>query len=576
MLTLDNFETAISPQILLRGKEYFKNQAVESLEENPPGTWTASVEGTEVYDVVIILSGKIITDQSCDCPYDGGVVCKHVVAVLYALHEQAVKPKKPSKKPGKLTFEDLLLKTNLEELRNFIRHHKQENRDFGEKFVLFFAEKDPGMDIGRKYEGMVRQIARSNSSRGFMTYRQTFSFSKEIRSVQHAAETALSQKNYRDAMSIGKVICNEAMQLIQACDDSAGNIGGVLSSGIRIFEGIAEAATAAPELLGQLLDHLEKTLVDKDWFNYGDFGYELLQVAEKTAMRTEPERYPRLLDALTKVHVGPYSDYKQEYFQKEKIRFYEKTGRLEEAAKLISANMEIVEVRRAEVQKNIDQKDFARAKQLIAEGIRIAEDKKHPGTVGQWEEVLLDIARAEKDVTAERYFTKKFAFDRGLNAGQYQAWKATFSPEEWGQVIEAHIKSVIVEEKATPRRGVWDTLEYALYKRLAPIFIQEEQWERLLKVVPKHPSEKILDEIHPYLSKRYPAEMLAFYLKVLEKLGDNASNRREYEHLAALMKKVKKDIEGSHPAIDGLAADLIQKYQRRPAMLEEIRKVVGR
>ncbi len=214
MLTLDNFESAITAQIIQRGQDYFENQAVESLEENPSGTWAATVEGTEDYEVEVILSGKNVADYSCDCPYDGGSVCKHVVAVLYALREQVAKPKKKSPKTGKLSFEDLLLKTDLEELRNFIQHHKQENRDFGEKFMLFFAEKDPKMDVRVKYEGIVRQIIRSNSSRGFMAYRQTYSFSKEIRTVQHAAETALSKKNYRDAMSIGKVICKEAMQLI--------------------------------------------------------------------------------------------------------------------------------------------------------------------------------------------------------------------------------------------------------------------------------------------------------------------------------------------------------------------------
>ncbi len=70
--------------------------------------------------------------------------------------------------------------------------------------------------------------------------------------------------------------------------------------------------------------------------------------------------------------------------------------------------------------------------------------------------------------------------------------------------------------------------------------------------------------------------MLALYLLVLEDLGDKASNRNEYQRLAELMQKVKRDIEGSHTAVDGLAAGLVQKYPRRPAMAEEMRKVVGR
>jgi len=578
MFALDKFESVINAQVLQRGYSYFKNKAVEFLEENAQGTWTATVNGTEDYTVELTLSGKNITNQSCNCPYDGGPVCKHVVAVLYALREQAAKPpQKASKKQGKLAFEDILLNTDIEELRNFIRHQKQENRDFGEKFMLFFAEKDPGMDVEGKYESMVRQIVRHNSSRGFMDYRQTFSFSKEIRPVQHAAETALSKKNFLDAFLIGKVMCAEVMQLIQACDDSAANIGDVLSSGIQIFDSIAEAPTVGRELLSQLLDHLEKTLTDKVWFEYGDFGYALLQVAEKTAIKTEPERYLNLLDAMAKIHVGAYSDYKQEDFIIRKIRFYEIIGRPEEANKLIDANLDIVAVRRKEAQKAIATKDLARAKQLIEEGIRVAEGKNHLGTVNSWEEMLLDLARAAKDVTSERYFTKKFAFNQGgIDTKHYQAWKATFSTDEWPLVIEQHIQSVIAEEKTKPRKGIWDSPEHSLFLRLAPVFIQEAQWGRLLKVIPQNPAETHLAKVHPYLSKQYPAEMLAFYLKTLEILGENASSRRDYQHLADLMNMVKKDIEGSQPAIDGYAANLIQKYPRRPAMLEEMRKVVGR
>jgi hypothetical protein len=42
------------------------------------------------------------------------------------------------------------------------------------------------------------------------------------------------------------------------------------------------------------------------------------------------------------------------------------------------------------------------------------------------------------------------------------------------------------------------------------------------------------------------------------------------------MKKVKMDMKGSHSAINGLATNLIQKYPRRPAMIEEMRKVIRR
>lgn len=575
MLTLDNFEAAISAKIVQRGFDYFKSQAVGDLDEDTPGMWSAVVFGSEDYEVEVELSGRNVADVFCDCPYDGGPHCKHIVAVLYALREQLAVGKKRAVKSSKMTFEDLLLQISLEELRDFIRHQKKDNRDFGEKFMLFFAEKDPAIDVLGKYEGLVRSIIRNNSSKGFMEYRESFAFSKEMRPVLSAADTAIVQKKYSDALAIGRVICREVLQLVQNSDDSAGNVGSVLSSGIQILEQIAEAALVGPELLRQLLDHLEKTLPEKSWFDYGDYGYELLAVAEKTALRTEPESYLNLLDTLAKIHVGKYSDYTQEHFKKAKIQFLERIGRSDEAEKLLTANLDIVEVRQGVVQKALEKRDFAKAKQLIAEGIQIAKGKQHPGTVNRWEEMLLDIARLEKDVATERRLTQKFAFDRGVNTQYYQAWKATFSPSEWAEAIEAYIQSVFSEEKTKPR-GIWGNSEQALFFRLSPIFIQEGQWERLLQLIPKAPSESTLATAHPHLAHRYPQEMLAFYSKMLYDLSEKASSRSEYQRLAGLMKKVKQDIEGSSAAMDVLAADLIQKYPRRPAMAEEMRKVAGR
>jgi hypothetical protein len=575
MLTLNNFEKNIQAVILQRGRQYFEDDTVQDLEEEKQGIWTASVSGSADYAVGVVLSGQNIESFACDCPYDGGPVCKHVVAVLYAL-KGTKPPKKKAAKTKQMGFEDLLLKIDLEELRDFVRDYKKESRDFGDKFMLFFADKDPQMDIAAKYEGLVRQIVRRHSSRGFMDYRQTFAFSSEIRLVLNAADKAINQNNYLAAFSIAQVLCQEIMKLLESSDDSAGNIGGVLSSSISIFEKLAIVPTISPELLEVLFDFLDKELLNRIWFNYGDFGYELLGISEIIAVRIAPDRFLQLIDTLIKTHTGSYDDYEQNTFKKLKISFLNRLGRAQEAEALIVENMEIVEVRRDVVNKAIETQDFTRAKQLVAEGISIAEVKKHPGTVHQWEEIQLNIAYLEKDLTTVRRLTKKFAFHQGLNQKYYKAWKDAYPPSEWPDVIERHVQSIIQNETTRPRQHSWDILANSLYQRLYNIYILECQWERLLKLVPKSPDEGILDTIHPHLAKRFPKEMLALYLPLLEKMGENASSRPAYQELAELMKKVRQDIEGSHAAIDEMAQRLIQKYPRRPAMIEELGKVLKR
>jgi len=486
-------------------------------------------------------------------------------------------PKVKSNKPKKLTFEELLLKIDLEELRSFVRDQHQGNRDFGNKFLLFFAEKDPSIDIAAKYEGMLHQLVRQHSSRGFMDYRSTFAFSKEVQPILDIASKALGQQNFRDGLVIVQASCKIGLDVIQNCDDSAGNVSGILFQGIEVLGHIAQSKTVSPELLEQLYAYLDKSLRVKTWFGYGDFGYEMLKVAESIALRIEPASFLGLLDHLMKTHVDKYDEYTQARLKIIKIRILESLGRTKEAEIMVAEHMDVVEIRQGVVQMALEQKDFQKAKRLIAEGVQIAEAKKNPGTVQQWEEKLLEIAQLEGDLILLRHFAKKFAFDRGhVTAKYYQLWKASFPASEWPITIEQYIQSVIFNEKADKNRSSWLPLDQVLFRRLSPILILEEQWERLLKLLPKTPDEHLLASIHPYLAKRYPREMLGFYLPILKVSGDKSSNRGEYQELAKLMKKVKQDIEGSHVAIDELAGQLIQTYVRRPAMLEELGKVLGK
>jgi hypothetical protein len=572
MFPLDNFEPHIDAKILARGIAYHQDQAVDNLEETSPGKWAAVVSGSANYEVDVQVKDKAVINWQCDCPYDGPI-CKHVVAVLFTLREEMpADTKKKKRKNRKMGFEDILLKLDIEELRAFIRHQKKQEREFGEQFMLFFADKNPNMDVEKTYRNMIRQLVKKHSSRGYMDYKSTFDFSKAMFPILQTADHALSRNNFREALAIGQVISLEAMNLITMADDSAGNIGSTIADGIEIMTRAVDTTEVASETLEQLFAWLQRQLKDPVWFDYGDFGYDLLEIAAAIAPRVDADEFLHLLNKIQAAQ--PDDSYTLKIIKQQRIRFLQAIGRKQEAEQLIAANMDIVEIRLNVVNEAIAQKDFLRAKQLIAEGITLAEEKGHPGTVKRWEEVLLQIAQEENDMDTFRFFTRRFAFDRIFNEEYYQQWKDSFSPEEWPDVIEQHIQTVIAEEKSKPRKFVWDTLERALFSRLSPIYIAEQQWERLVQLIPDNPGGGTLSILHPHLAKRYPAEMLAYYLVELDHMASEASNRKAYQRLAGLMKKIKQDIKGSHSTIDELALSLIKRYPRRPAMREELGKVL--
>src|SRR3954447_14981730 len=158
MLTLNNFETQIASVIVQRGRSYYSNGRVISIEETGDNTWTAEVEGTDLYTVEVTLKNKTITDYFCDCPYDGAT-CKHVVAVLLTLRDEVGDIKKKGERDKKKkVFENILQSISLKESQDFIRTYALKHKDFKSAFELFFADKDPGTNIEQKYTDLTDKI----------------------------------------------------------------------------------------------------------------------------------------------------------------------------------------------------------------------------------------------------------------------------------------------------------------------------------------------------------------------------------------------------------------------------------
>lgn len=77
----------MEPQILQRGRDYYDSDLVENLQKSG-SVFTAKVHGSEYrpYHVEITFNEDGDVEKwACDCPYDWGPVCKHIVAALLAI-----------------------------------------------------------------------------------------------------------------------------------------------------------------------------------------------------------------------------------------------------------------------------------------------------------------------------------------------------------------------------------------------------------------------------------------------------------------------------------------------------------
>lgn len=380
MFSLKNFETETGADILKRGQQYYNQGAVMNLEQTDSHTWEADVKGSEVYSVEIKLkNNNSISAYKCDCPYDGDL-CKHVVAVLFALRDE-ISQTGTNKKPAsaKASFESLLQKITLQELQEFIRKYAPGDKGFKTEFELYFSDKDDTIDIEKKYAGLINKTINKHSDHGYVDYYAASRLAKDLDSFYAKANEFIKQNDFNNALALGKPLLKASMEAITTSDDSNGHLGSLISHVINLFALMAGSDKAAFALKDQIFLFLKTELNDKMYLGYGDFGYEIFNVFQNLATQLNRENdFLSFIDVQLSHPANKYNDYCHNFFQTQKIEFLQATGKIAEAEKLIVQNLDIVEIRKGEIDKAIDKKDYKLAKQLIEEGIKVAQKRTTP------------------------------------------------------------------------------------------------------------------------------------------------------------------------------------------------------
>jgi superfamily II DNA or RNA helicase len=100
-------EDQFSPQVCVRGQEYFEESRVRLL-VSPPDRVVALVSGSRRYSVVLSARGRTLK-SSCDCPYFSGEgECKHVWATILAADESGLLQALPRAGPIEVETEEFL------------------------------------------------------------------------------------------------------------------------------------------------------------------------------------------------------------------------------------------------------------------------------------------------------------------------------------------------------------------------------------------------------------------------------------------------------------------------------------
>ena len=566
-MNLNNFDDKIDSTILSRGYDYFLDNAVTHLQDMKFGTWASLVEGNQDYSVVIKLDKDEIIEWDCNCPYDHGPVCKHVVATLYALGDgeeifpKAKKKKKPKKRAtNKNKVDEIFTKVDKQELQDFILQQFPVYRGIKNSFIAYFAEY-LDEDINKKYQTIVKNIYISaKGSYGFIDYRSTYKLERPIIELINKAYDLSSRSKVTEALAISKSIIENIPKFIHNMDDSDGSAGGLFSDAFDLFSGIC--VKAHPELKDELFSYCLKELPKE---KYSDFCFEsnfLSVLPLLITTKKQENQYLKILDKQIDKAKLDENDYSLTQFLVEKINYYLNSKQEELAQDLIQKYIDYSEIRKIKVKQAILAKDYSLVKELCEEGIEIANKKRHPGTTNYWHEKLLETAKLEKNNTGIRKWTEVLFNNSYHNMDYYQQLKATYTNKEWVEKCEFILDDIKEKNK-------FGGLSAA--QEIADIFVTEKYYDRLLKLMQLNADKiELIDGYSKHLIKLYPDELIKLYAQSIKKYAEQ-TGRSFYNQVVKYMKTLTS-ISNSENTIKELITFFKQTYKNRRAMMEVLNK----
>lgn len=558
-IPLNEFEQIIDETILKRGLSYFKNGLVADFVELSNGEYEASVSGSEEYTVRLEVNNNEIVEHNCDCPYDFGPVCKHVVASIFYLKQDELNlneqnsplVKKKKRKSITQQLDELLDKVSHKDLTKFIQEHSKMDKQFRNLFLSNFAHLNESQSK-EFYQKQIQSVVNSATDRhGFIGWHEMTYLEQGIDPIIKIAEKHFENNNYENAIYIFTALMEVMTETLQFCDDSSGVVGGIIDSSYETLSGIA-SEKISDDIRKNLFNYCI-TAFEMKYYNGWDWHLGVLHIANNlVASEKEADIIIKCLDTVN-------GDYEKERAQSFKLEIITKYKEKSAVQKFIDKHINNSSIRSAEIEKALKHNEFEKAIKLCKDGIKY-DEKDKPGLVKNWYNWLLRIAQIQNN-SAKIIEYARFLFIDNFHPEQdyYQLLKQEIEPNKWKAFLEEIIKEI------TPK-GSWkyDGL-------IRKIYINEKWWDRLYLLLQQNTSLENIENNEKYLSKDYSAELIQLYSERLVKYVDRNMGRNHYQTACRYLRRMKK-LEGKEE-VNKLIKHFRETYPKRKALLDELNRV---
>ena len=576
MIALDNFESCVPYRILLRGEEYYEIGAVSELEEDSPGEWTATVEGTENYSVEISMDGKEIKSWYCDCPYDGEI-CKHVVATLLAIRDNEKKVNRSAFSKMKVevkeavvidetvNMQQLLSFVNPQELSQFIYEYASMHSEFKTALLNRFMAKELSATSKEKdYRAEIQKVFNDSYYNKKSRYHNRYDdFDCDWETVFNRMDTFLEKADF--FLNVGNIdtAIDIALQTLRSIGE---NYEDELLYNDDLYP--SDYCEQAGDLLIKVIEHPKTTQKQKTAIlqelgqlaklsTYRDYDlYDIDELLMQINLSIQPaEKALELIDKLLEERKDTYDLYQ---IVLRKVNLLTGLHEEQKAADTIRQYLYLTEIREMEVDKLIASCQYDEAIRLLNEGIEIAEKEEHIGTVDEWLKTKLRIYEMTHQ-TSDVINTCRLLFVLGRDRLEYYSKLKTLVPkEEWKSFLDTMMK----ETQFSKYFSFGENDE-------AEIYVREKDYERLFMLLSSvnYNQLKALMKYAHHLKNTHSEPLIAMYTSLLNDYAEQNLGRNHYEFVAQALLCAKK-LNGGQEAVKRLVAEFRIKYKRRPAMME--------
>jgi hypothetical protein len=558
-IPLNEFEQYIDETILKRGLSYFKSDAITDFTEISNGAYEAIVSGTDEYTVQLEIKNNTLITHHCDCPYDMGPVCKHVVATLFymqqdvlALNQSTTKtPKKNKTKSVAQQIKELLKVISHDELMDFITENSKKDKKFRNYFLASFGHLSQHQSK-EFYQQQIHSILKTAAGRdGWISWSDMKYVAKTTEPFLENAEKYFANHQFENVFFISTALLEEMTQAIQYADDSNGDLGYFIDSATDLLLKVVKEkipSTLKKEIFEYCISAFNQQLF-KGW----DWHLGMLQIAAELIDNENDA------DVILNYLESVKGEYEREYAQSLKLDLLRRYKDPKEVEQFITKNISNSSIRTKEIEKAFKNKNFERAKELANDGIK-CDEKNKPGLVKDWYDWLLKIAIAQND-TPKIIEYARYRLINNFRETQdyYQILKNTIAPEKWHPFLEEIIKEI------TPKSR-WGYIELE-----QTIYIQEQWWDRLFLMLKQHLSLENIQQNEQYLAKDYAAELIELYRERITNYVNKFIGRNHYRTACRYLRRMKK-LGGDEQA--NKLIDLFRKqYPQRKALMDELDKV---